>query len=188
MRKAILLGDPVSSGGEIVTATSGLPNVNLMIATVGDMAYCKSCKTKAPIIPLNEVASIMPNGKQIALEGDKVDCRCPVKPTIVATVSTLTVEDNRHFHPSWPTSCGISPRCVVAATVGAEPSDGKSLYNDHYKILDEETNKPLKNVEYAVERPDGTVEYGTTDGEGHTHLLSETMDAEGIKVFLEGQA
>lgn len=126
MRKAVFLGDPVSSGGEIVTATSRLPNANSMIATVGDMAYCKSCKMKAPIIPLNEVSSIMPNGKQIALEGDKVDCRCSVKPTVVATVSTLTVEDNRHFHPSWPTSCGMLPRDVVASTVDTSPNDEKN--------------------------------------------------------------
>jgi hypothetical protein len=50
------------------------------------MAHCEACDTQAPIIQLNEVATMMPNGRQIALEGDWVDCRCSPKPTVIFNV------------------------------------------------------------------------------------------------------
>ena len=37
---------------------------------------------------------------------------------------------------------------------------------------------------YALCRETGTFEYGETDGNGHTHLLSSVAAAENIKVFL----
>ncbi len=173
MRTAILLGDPTSSGGTVVTATSGLPNNGTIVATLGDMVFCTVCNTKAPIIALNEVAAMMPNGKQVALEGDMVDCRCSPKPTLIATIATFRVEDSRSHPQDWPMSVGHAPK----------PSSGD--FDEHFKIINAKTNKPLAHTKYAIKREDGTVEYGTTDVEGTTHLLSQTAKSEDIEIFLE---
>lgn len=58
------------------------------------------------------------------------------------------------------------------------------MFDDRYILMDEVTHEPLCNTEYAFRRPDGNVEFGTTDFAGRTHLLSETIGPELIDIFL----
>ncbi|MDF0604550.1 PAAR domain-containing protein [Neisseriaceae bacterium TC5R-5] len=90
-RRAALLGCPTSNGGRVSTASSGLNN-NGPVATIGDLAFCPLCKLAFPIVALRPLDKRMPNGRQIALEGDKVACACPTQPVLLASSSTILVE------------------------------------------------------------------------------------------------
>ncbi|MYN18499.1 hypothetical protein GTP81_17245 [Rugamonas sp. FT107W] len=57
-------------------------------------------------------------------------------------------------------------------------------FNDRYVLLDEASREPFRRVEYALKRANGQVEFGTTDEEGRTHLLSVTKAAEQIDIFM----
>lgn len=48
------------------------------------------------------------------------------------------------------------------------------MFDDRYALIDEETGDPLANTEYALRRESGELEFGTTDSQGHTHLLGYT--------------
>lgn len=91
LRKAAVLGTPTSNNGKVVTASSGLNN-NDMVATIGDMAHCPDCHGDFPIVALRYVSKTMPNGQQVALENDLVNCHCPTKPVLLVSDSTFTVE------------------------------------------------------------------------------------------------
>ena len=68
---------------------------------------------------------------------------------------------------------------VVAAAVAT-----KILFDDKYKLLRNETGLPLSQTEYAIKRATGDIEHGTTDDEGHTHVLSSIAEAESIEIFI----
>ncbi|MDF0607131.1 PAAR domain-containing protein [Neisseriaceae bacterium TC5R-5] len=90
-RRAALLGCPTSNGGKVSTASSGLNN-NGPVATIGDLVFCPACQQDFPIVALRPLDKRMPNGRQIALEGDKVACRCSSQPLLLANISTMLVE------------------------------------------------------------------------------------------------
>jgi len=92
IRTAALLGTSTSNNGHVATASSGLKNIR-DVAAIGDLAHCPDCNGDFPILALLFVGKTMPNGQQIALEGDPINCRCPVKPVLLASTSTLIVPD-----------------------------------------------------------------------------------------------
>jgi hypothetical protein len=57
-------------------------------------------------------------------------------------------------------------------------------FDDKFVLVDDETGEPLRNVEYAVERASGSIEFGVTDEHGRTHLLSQTPEAETVNFFV----
>ncbi|MBR8188939.1 type VI secretion system tip protein VgrG [Burkholderia vietnamiensis] len=59
----------------------------------------------------------------------------------------------------------------------------KDGFDDRYKLVDRQTSQPMKRHEYAIVRADGSVEHGITDDEGRTHLLSQTVKAESVKIY-----
>ncbi|WP_157647337.1 DUF2345 domain-containing protein, partial [Burkholderia ubonensis] len=59
----------------------------------------------------------------------------------------------------------------------------KDGFDDRYRLVDRQTSQPLKRHEYAIVRADGSVEHGVTDDEGRTHLLSQTVKAESVKIY-----
>lgn len=92
MRKVALLGTPTSNGGKIVKASGGTRIGSTETATVDDLAHCPDCKGDFPIVALRMVTKRMANGKQVALEGDRVACHCPNQPVLLTSTGTLSVE------------------------------------------------------------------------------------------------
>ncbi|WP_230414109.1 hypothetical protein [Collimonas silvisoli] len=64
------------------------------------------------------------------------------------------------------------------------PTTG-TLFDDKF-VLRDGAGKPVPNAIYAVERHSGVFEYGTTNGSGHTHLLSSVAASENINAYLVG--
>jgi hypothetical protein len=44
----------------------------------------------------------------------------------------------------------------------------------------------LGRREYAVVRASGKLEFGTSDAQGHTHVLSTTAQAEQVEIYAQG--
>ncbi|WP_157661724.1 DUF2345 domain-containing protein, partial [Burkholderia ubonensis] len=59
----------------------------------------------------------------------------------------------------------------------------KNGFDDRYKLIDHQTKIPLSRHEYAIARADGSVEHGVTDDDGRTHLLSQTVKSESVKIY-----
>jgi len=58
------------------------------------------------------------------------------------------------------------------------------MFDDKFVLVDEDTGLPLANVQYAIKRASGELEFGTTDDGGHTHLLSATAQSEPIDIYV----
>jgi hypothetical protein len=58
------------------------------------------------------------------------------------------------------------------------------LFDDKFLLLDADTDAPMRFTEYAVKRGNGSIEFGTTDDLGHTHLLTATAASESIDAYL----
>ncbi|MEM5389222.1 type VI secretion system tip protein VgrG [Paraburkholderia phymatum] len=71
-----------------------------------------------------------------------------------------------------------SKHILLPALPGSE-----NRFDDCFRLLDKVTGAPLRNIEYAIVRADGSVEHGVTDDEGRTHLLSQTAQSENVKIF-----
>jgi hypothetical protein len=53
-------------------------------------------------------------------------------------------------------------------------------------ILRNANGQALTHTGYVVRRKNGIFEYGETDGDGYTHLLTSVSFAENINVYLAG--
>ncbi|AMP13663.1 hypothetical protein CPter291_1389 [Collimonas pratensis] len=68
---------------------------------------------------------------------------------------------------------------------GADMVDAKQVFDEKYVLRDAD-GQPLAGAAYAIERKTGEFEYGETDSNGHTHLLSTVASAENINVYFPG--
>lgn len=76
---------------------------------------------------------------------------------------------------------GGGPAAVASKAVAAVAAT--ILFDDKFRLLNDDTGLPLSQTEYAIRRATGNIEYGTTDEEGHTHLLSSTAESESVDIF-----
>ncbi|WP_439668258.1 GP29 like protein [Cupriavidus necator] len=174
MRKGIIRqGDTTTHGGEVL---EGMPNFRIHgvpVAAVGHMVSCPQCKGAFPIIEGD--TSFTAYGKSIALHGMHTACGAQL---ISSTSGFANVE-----HPRGGTGFA-SAEGGMAHIAGAW---GKNdAYDDLYVLQDSSTGTPLPNTEYAVVREGASPEFGKTDGQGRTHLLTSTMHAAEVTIYVEG--
>jgi hypothetical protein len=125
-------------------------------------------------------------GKGVALAGMKTACGA----VLIASQFTDIVE----YGGGAAAAGGSNRKPSTVATsnamrqgvddVSARSETGTFQYDDRFVLVDESSGKPLAHTEYAIRRASGAVEHGTTDVEGHTHLLSATLDAEVIDIYV----
>lgn len=125
-------------------------------------------------------------GKGVALAGMKTACGA----VLIASQFTDIVE----YGGGAAAAGGSNRKPSTVATnnamrqgvddVSARSETGTFQYDDRFVLVDESSGKPLAHTEYAIRRASGAVEHGTTDVEGHTHLLSATFDAEVIDIYV----
>lgn len=175
-RYTITLGATTSAGGRVVSASgSGCIN-GVPIALEGDLVACPACKATGRILCAGPRIPEMSEGKNVALENDLCTCRCSPPPRLLPaqimrsqvlkdTGRALSHSDSLPAHPA---------RGAVRGPV----------FNARFVLLDEETGDPLVHKEYAVVRASGQLEFGTSDGDGYTHLLSATAMAESVELFV----
>lgn len=132
--------------------TAGSPDVfidGIPAARVGD-PLAPHDKPNHPPHP-RKIASgsstVLVNGKPLAITGGSVDCG-----GVIIGSGTVIVGD-------------IAPPA-------APPLDIKGLFDEAFVLRNEVTGEPLSEVEYRIVRADGKAEYGKTDTQGRTHIVS----------------
>ena len=175
-RYTITLGATTSAGGRVVSASgSGCIN-GAPIALEGDLVACPACKATGRIMCVGPRIPEMSDGKHVALENDLCSCRCSPSPKLLPvqmmrsqvlkdTGRALSDSDSRPARAARNAPCGPS-------------------FSERFVLLDEETGDPLVHKEYAVVRASGQLEFGTSDRNGYTHLLSTTAMAESVELFV----
>ncbi len=178
-RHTITLGATTTSGGRVVSATSSGRILGVAIALEGDLVSCPVCRATGRILCVGPRIPETCDGKHVALENDLCTCRCTPSPKLVPiqTMRSQVLKDTggalSHNGEAGPAQQGL--------VRGIDP---QRSFNDRYLLLDEESGAPLPHKEYAVVRASGQLEFGTSDGKGHTHLLSTTHDAELVEIYV----
>jgi len=179
---AAVEGDPLTSGeGSCVYSTkrvgtiadaSGRPR---RIAFIGDDAYCPKCKSTGSITygvnirKGGRMLDLVNGGRDQAVGGDIVLCKCPQHPRVVAHYARSCEyidSGGNSFSTSW------SP---YATTRSAN-------YDEQFTLRDGK-GRALAETYYTVRMPDGRLIHGTTDSAGRT-ARHATDGAQNTAVYL----
>lgn len=188
MRNWLCEPDKPETGGYIlpnprVTATIGN---NIRAVLIGAHAYCEACKSTGVIVKAGGPRRMNFMG-EIALEHDILLCKCPIPQRMISTTTST------HKYDDMIESLGpvASSTNTAAAAVGgalaatAASAQDEKIFDDRF-ILRESSGQAVANAAYAIKRTSGDIEYGQTDDNGHTHLLSAIAQSETIQVYLAG--
>jgi uncharacterized Zn-binding protein involved in type VI secretion len=174
-RYTITLGAATTSGGKVISASSDGHIDGMPIALEGDLVTCPVCKTAGKILCVGPRIPETWNGKNVALENDLCICRCPGAPKLLPSqnLRCQVIKDAGRAlsHP------------VAAAVARGAPTH---VFTDRFVLVDDHDGTPLARREYAVVRASGKLEFGTSDAQGHTHLLSTTAQAECVEIYAQG--
>lgn len=142
----------------------------------------------------NPIVSGSPNvnfdGLAAARMTDKSACGSPITGAVSGTVFinglNAATLDSTGGHGN--VIIGGSGTVIIGDTVVSAPFSGllpmPVHFSDKFRLVDQESGKPLANFEYAIQRADGSMEHGVSDPLGYTHVVSSHLP-ETIKLFLE---
>lgn len=181
MRRFAVVGDRLTNNGEICDY-KGLIFMfgGHQAALINGAAYCPVCMTTGYIAKEGGPRRMTLGASEIALENDVVVCGCPEHPRIFARLAGEAWYDDLAETLG---SIGMhATKSSGAATAFAHGAS--SAFGELFQLLDNSTGQPLANFEYAIERATGEIEHGITDGNGRTHLLSSTANAESVQIYV----
>lgn len=169
MRKAAVRdGDPTTTGGRVFGTASTIKDHGTAVALDGDVATCGNCKGTHSIFGTGK--GISEKGRKVVVDNDSVLCPCGKNHVMVGSNPGYFL--NSHTGAAGESSAATAQQSAIAT------------YDDRFILRN--ANEVLARAAYAVQRKDGTFEYGETDGNGHTHLLVSTVSAERVNVYLAG--
>jgi uncharacterized Zn-binding protein involved in type VI secretion len=170
-RHTITLGASTSAGGKVISASSNGSINGVTIALEGDAVFCPACKSQGKISCIGPRIPESWNGKNVALENDLCVCGCTIPPRLLPSQSLKyqTLDET------------ATVDAIQAAGIAARTA---AMFDDRYILIDNSTGKPLAHTEYALKGPSGHFEFGTTDADGHTHLIATSAASESIDIFL----
>lgn len=180
----IRLGDKTSHGGIVLEGSPSDICMGKPIAFIGHKVQCPKCKGVFPIVEGAPTTTFY--GKGVALAGMRTACGA----VLIASQLTDTVEcgggetaPNRAAKsPSAAVSNSATAASIVDTSANTKSTDRQ--FDDKFILQDAETGEPISYAEYAIRRESGAIEHGTSDAEGHTHLLSATANAEVIEIYV----
>lgn len=174
-RYTITLGAPTTSGGKVISASSGGQIDGAPIALEGDLVTCPVCKTAGKILCVGPRIPETWGGKNVALENDLCICRCVTAPRLMPrqTLRCQVIKDTGRALSDPGSAQAVRPAAGAAFT-------------DRYVLVDDHDGAPLVSREYAVVRASGKLEFGTSDAAGQTHSLSVTGQAECVEIYAQG--
>lgn len=159
MRAVICKDDPTSHGGVVVEGNVLATVKGRLIAQKGHMTRCPKCKGDFPIVeglPFRSIAGI-----GMAVEGMKTACGA----TLIATTTQgfMMIEDQSEAGAS--AGAGAAEAAASAAQAGASNVGS-------FRAVDEHTGKPLSDMRYRIELPDGSTLRGVTNADGYTERVT----------------
>ncbi|WP_316156885.1 PAAR domain-containing protein [Cupriavidus sp. BIC8F] len=182
-RTYLIKGDKADNGAMIIGGSPSSSYDGIPTAREGDPVYCPVCKRTGVIVCVGPRWPSSDDGKEEALSGDICACACNPPPVFHASrpnTMTMTAEDAAQWNRSYAPSSAGSP-----AISSPLQSADNGRFNDKY-VIREANGSPMPRTAYAIERQAGGIEYGETDEQGQTHLLSSVEEAETIRVYIAG--
>lgn len=175
-------GDPTSHGGTVLEGSMTDICMGQPIAYINHNVYCPLCKGTFPIV--EGILTTTFYGKGVAVAGMKTACGA----VLIATQFTDTVEWSRGGSTK-NTSKNASAKETgqeinLTSQKMAAQENIDSQFNDYFQLRDEQTGVVLPNHNYVIVRANGSIDSGTTNDIGNTHLLSKTIVAESIEVYI----
>jgi len=176
-KKAIIrVGDKTSHGGTVLEGLQFFLILGKPAAGVGHRVHCPTCSGSQAIVEGAANATMM--GIQIAVDGMKTSCGA----TLIASQSADTIEvGSGGGATALPANVG-----AAAARAGAPHAVtiNEAGFDDHYVLVDADSGAVLARTEYAIVRASCAIEHGVSDVEGKTHLLSSTVEAEAVDIYV----
>jgi uncharacterized Zn-binding protein involved in type VI secretion len=181
--KAIIrVGDRTSHGGIVVEGHQFLIIHGKPAAGVGHRVHGPKCSGSPVIVEGAMNTSMM--GISIAVEGMKTSCGA----TLIASQITDTIEVGLGSGARASTA----PIATAAAAAAAATADSlqpnqaaaskDASCDDHFVLIDAHSGEILAHAEYTIVRASGKIEHGVSDGQGNTHMLSSTAEADDIDI------
>ncbi|RTL28052.1 MAG: PAAR domain-containing protein [Burkholderiales bacterium] len=173
-RPFIVVGDQTDHGGVVVEGSVMTDTHGKQIARVGDQVTCPKRNHGTTVIVTGDPTMII-DGKPAARHGD----RCACGAILISSQFVSTVSDGGSSNPQ---AAGEAQRAGAAAA--GLISKLMPQYDDKLVLIDDATGQPLSHAQYAIKRASGELEFGTTDDDGYTHLLSATADSEMVEIYV----
>ena len=157
----IVLGDPTSSGGSVVTGSPFTDVDGIPVARIGDQATCPRHKGAFPIVDGDP--TLIVDGQPVALHGSSLACGCKV----------LSAMQTRVFiDPGTSASSATSTAPATAALAAGAAAATARSYVGGFVLRSSLTGKPLANRNYRILHADGVCETGITNVDGATHVVT----------------
>lgn len=167
-RYVIRIHDKTDHGGEVIQASSGTVAMGLRAALDGDMTVSPRCKGNFAI--KTDGAGAKHQGRHYAYHGDTTACGA----RLISSLSSAGASTSDSVSYASPDQVDTSSN---------EPDKGLK-FDDRFHLIDELTKLPMIHAEYAIRRGDGRMEFGVTDADGATHLLTPHASAEQIEIYV----
>jgi uncharacterized Zn-binding protein involved in type VI secretion len=188
MPEIIRQGDKTSHGGTVLEGSPSDICMGKPIAYIGHKVQCPKCKGTFPIVEGAITTTFY--GKGMALAGMRTACGA----VLIASQFTDIVEYGGGGGGEGASTRSESNGSKAGAESSSKPDSATNSsmsepgtgtqFDDRFVLIDEASGKPIVHTEYAIRRQSGEIEYGTTDADGHTHLLSATARAELIDIYV----
>lgn len=176
-RRIAVVHDGLTSGGFILPyeQPTGFLFEGRAAALIGGEAYCTKCESRGLICPSGgDQRLAYERGRETALDGDLVLCKCATKPRIIALLAGESWCDDGYQ----PSHIKVPP-----AAESAGDFELSTIHDEQFVLLDAETQGPLRNAPYRVRGPSGVLAEGVTDGQGCTQRIA-TECAESLQLEL----
>jgi uncharacterized Zn-binding protein involved in type VI secretion len=169
LRAVICKDDPTSHGGVVLEGNPLATANGRPIAQKGHMTHCPQCKGDFPIAEGLDRHTFA--GKGTAVEGMKTACGA----TLIATTTKdfMMVDDES------------GNKKVAAAGAAASPARAAGTNAGSFRAVDRTTGKPVPDMRYRIELPDGSTLRGMTNADGYTERVSG-HDPATVKLHWEG--
>ena len=172
-RNWIVVGDPTSSGGSVVTGSSFTDIDGIPVARVTDQATCPRHKGAYPIVDGDN--TLIVDGQPVALHGSSLACGCKV----------LSAQQVRVFVDAWgggggssggaqaaaAVATGVAIASAIATATGEDAADEAAAEYDEALRFCSESGEPLAGIRYTLHFASGGSCSGVTDDEGMTERV-----------------
>jgi len=161
-RNWIVMGDPTSSGGRVITASNRTDIEGMGVARVGDKATCPQMH-KGVFSIVEGDSTIIIDGQPVALDGCALACGCRV----------MSSQQLRVYVSSTATTGGTASRNSASTQPAATPLDsGRRLQFDQAVRFTGSQGMPLRELPYTLHLADGQTFSGITSALGETSRVS----------------
>ncbi|MDB5825940.1 MAG: hypothetical protein JWQ73_160 [Variovorax sp.] len=156
-RLYIMVGDPTTVGGHVITGSDVNTWHGRQMAAEGDQIDCPACSSIGIIRSTGDRSSVSSKdqrGREQALNGDLCICRCRPPPLLIATQNSYGIGVHSDALPSVG---GAFDELRIEAT--------KSI-DEKLRAIDTETGQALAGLAYFIKSSSGAITTGYTDASG----------------------